>query len=687
MNTKNFVTSFLRNFWILVLLGVVVSCNKTFDEPPLGADPNVTANLTIKDLKAMYNAIGVFEKINDDKIISGVVIADDRSGNFYKQIIIQDETGGIPVLLDGNNVYTSYPVGRKVFIKVKGLMLGDYGGNIQLGLDSVRSDDGRFLNLGRIPQTLFDQYILKGSFGNTVAPRIVKPSDFTKNSNDPLYSILVQINNAEFGQNDLGKTYADADNKQTVSAVNYNIRPCDDTKSIVLRNSSYARFAAIKLPEGNGALVGVPGIFNGTIQMFIRDSSDVKFTGARCSAQPVTVKTIADLLKYAAPGSDSTIPYATAIEGTIISSTSNEAAGNYRVQDATGGIALYFAKGSNPVPGALGDKIRATVSDLNLSLFNGTLQVSGVSSSSTIGTGTVTPRMVTIEDIKNNARAWESTVVGIKGLTFTEGSSTSNGKNYIVKDATGEITTFVRTTSGIAVPPAADTVIGYVSIYQPAGEAMVPQLVLRTSADIKGGNTGGIFSAVYDFSGVTNSSGTTDPTAVPSVEGLVFSSFTAVGVGSNSSAGGRFSFNSWALGASANSDVFTGSLDPAKYYEVTIAPAAGKKLNLTKLSFTVQRSGTGVRQLAVRSGLDAYAANLPATIDPPHNDLSVVGSNVFQVSYSASTSSGINGCTISFGNEFQNSTQPVTLRFYGFNAVASGGTFSIDNVKFDGKVQ
>lgn len=145
-------------------------------------------------------------------------------------------------------------------------MLGDYGGNIQLGLDSVRSDDGRFLNLGRIPQPLFDQYILKGSFGNEVKPKVIKISEITKNINDPAYSMLVQINKAEFGDADLNKTYADPANKQTVSAVNFNIRTCDDSKIIVLRNSSYARFAGAKVAQGNGALIGVPSIFNGTVQ-------------------------------------------------------------------------------------------------------------------------------------------------------------------------------------------------------------------------------------------------------------------------------------------------------------------------------------------------------------------------------------------------------------------------------------
>jgi len=261
-HTKSNIISYLALFISLLL---IAACNKVFDEPPVNEDPNLNATISIMQLKARYIAIGDFQRITDDQILSGIVIADDRSGNFYKQIIVQDESGGIPVLLDANNVYTQYPVGRRVFIKLKGMMLGDYGGTIQLGLDSSRSDDGRFLNLDGIPQTLFDNFLVKGSFSNTVVPKLVKPTDFTKKINDSLLSTLVQIEKVEFKEADLGKTYADP--TKNTSAVNFTITNCEK-KTIVLRNSSYAKFAGSKVPEGNGILIGVPSIFNGTMQMF-----------------------------------------------------------------------------------------------------------------------------------------------------------------------------------------------------------------------------------------------------------------------------------------------------------------------------------------------------------------------------------------------------------------------------------
>ncbi len=344
---------FCTHKWIAVLAAIIMvtSCTRKFDAPPLNADPDIAVTMTIMELKARYAAVGDFKRIQDNQTISGVVIADDRSGNFYKQIIIQDATGGISVLLDANNVYTRYPVGRRVFVKLKGMMLGDYGGTIQIGIDTSRSADGRFLNLDGIPQTLFDQYLVKGSFNNTITPKTVRPSDFTKKINDPLLSTLVQIENMEFKDADLNKTYADLSKK--TGAVNFTVTTCDK-QSIVLRNSSYAKFASIKIPNGNGTLTGVPSIFNGTMQMFIRDTVDVHFTGSRCASMPATPTTIADLRKlYAA---DMSLDKAYSVGGTVISDGANKniASGNFILQSGNRAIIVY--KGGT-IPYSVGDSV------------------------------------------------------------------------------------------------------------------------------------------------------------------------------------------------------------------------------------------------------------------------------------------------------------------------------------------
>jgi hypothetical protein len=202
----------------------------------------------------------------------------------------------------------------------------------------------------------------------------------------------------------------------------------------------------------------------------------------------------------------------------------------------------------------------------------------------------------------------------------------------------------------------------------------------------------GPFTGTYDFALVTATSGATDPSPVPSVAGLTFGSFTAVNTTTpptNSNAATRFSFVNQPLGATASDNVYAnlaGSLDANIYFQVTITPLPGTTYNLTGITFRQQRSGTGVRTYSVRSSVDAFAANLPASINPANAELSVESGNIFFRVLDATTT-GQNGSTITLsGPSYTGLTTPVTFRFYGWNAEAAGGTFSIDDVAISGNV-
>jgi hypothetical protein len=192
----------------------------------------------------------------------------------------------------------------------------------------------------------------------------------------------------------------------------------------------------------------------------------------------------------------------------------------------------------------------------------------------------------------------------------------------------------------------------------------------------------GAFAATYTFDSVTTTSGTTDPTPVPTADGVTFGSFSAVGTGSSSSAGFRFSFNGWTLGATNASDVFTAVSDSTtRYYEVTLTPNPGSTMNLSSISFEFRRSSTGVRQSFVRGSRDNFAANLPASVAATGTSIvTVVPNNKFQIQ---DVSTGQSGCTITLSG-YTNISTPVTFRFYGVNSEATTGTFSIDNVVFNG---
>jgi hypothetical protein len=204
---------------------------------------------------------------------------------------------------------------------------------------------------------------------------------------------------------------------------------------------------------------------------------------------------------------------------------------------------------------------------------------------------------------------------------------------------------------------------------------------------------GQAFTATYDFAGTTNASGATDPSTVPTATNITFGSFTAVNptvTGAyNSSAGGRFSFANMPLGATNADDVYgnlTGSIDLNTYYQVVMTPATNMQIDLSQIAFRVQRSGTGIRTYAVRTSADNFASNLGTiTIDAANAALAAQADNIFFWTTDATTS-GQNGSKINV-TTINDIAGPLTVRFYGWNAEGTGGTFSIDDVIFTGTVE
>jgi len=272
----NKITKLLTAVIMMVAaFGTLSSCKKTFDNPPGSSDPNIVANTSIKDLKAMHTSNGAYDIITSDLIISGVVVADDKSGNLYKQLFIQDSTGGLQILLDANSLYGTYPVGRKIYIKCNGLCISDYNGLMELGVKALVAG---LPSLEGIPANVISNYVIGGSLNNPVVPTVVTLSQLTTNMQDKYLGTLVQLDGYEF--TDTTTTYADTSVYK--STVNLNIKTCTGTTTIV-RNSAYADFAATKVPAGNGSIVAIYTVFGTTKQFLLRNDEDVKFTDPRCA--------------------------------------------------------------------------------------------------------------------------------------------------------------------------------------------------------------------------------------------------------------------------------------------------------------------------------------------------------------------------------------------------------------------
>lgn len=221
---------------------------------------------------------------------------------------------------------------------------------------------------------------------------------------------------------------------------------------------------------------------------------------------------------------------------------------------------------------------------------------------------------------------------------------------------------------------------------------MIKKLLLSIFAFASVQLTAQNFSAMYHFSSVQTGSantGTLDPTPTPTANGLTFGAFSAVGTPSTTSANGVFAFTDWDLGATNGSDItFTGSINPAKYYSVTLTPNANSTITINSVAFNMSRSSTGPRHWAVRGSMDTYSVNLTATISPSNSNIAVTAGNIFLWSLDSYTVTGgkqERGSMINLAStSYSNVTNPVSFRFYPWDAEGNAGTFRLDTVIFNG---
>jgi hypothetical protein len=260
----------VRSILIAASVAVVFAgCKKEFDSPPLRTIP-VGEVLTIAQLKALYTTQRV-RFAGTEKSVYAVVTSDENDGNFYKNITVQDATGGITLrLLNSGGLY----VGDSVRIYLPGTVLAPYNGLMQL--DSVDVDNN----------------IIKQATLVQVTPRVATIPEIEANV-VAWQSTLVKLENVEFTVEDaVNGTWADAVNQQTGERF---LSDCDGN-TIMVRTSGYSSYAGQPLPQGNGSIVCVVGLFGSTIQLGNRSLPEVQLNDPdRCDPLPTLCPAVASV--------------------------------------------------------------------------------------------------------------------------------------------------------------------------------------------------------------------------------------------------------------------------------------------------------------------------------------------------------------------------------------------------------
>ena len=206
------------------------------------------------------------KEITDDWQLQVVVNGNDEGGNLYKQISVQDPTGAIIVGINGSNLYPYMPVGQQLLINLKGLHIGGYRKQAQIGALYNGS-------IGRMDTDVWEQHVRLLKEGEIEAK--VDTVDFDENADKYILSgRIVKLSGVTISGEGT-QVLAPEDGSVTLSS-NCANRLINGKSSLELRTSSYSKFANRAIPKGKADVYGVCTRYNNTWQILMRTESDLQ---------------------------------------------------------------------------------------------------------------------------------------------------------------------------------------------------------------------------------------------------------------------------------------------------------------------------------------------------------------------------------------------------------------------------
>lgn len=205
-------------------------------------------------LSELREVAGSRVPLAEGSIYGGVVTANDLSGNFYRSIIIEDESGAVGLLLSLYDLAAIYPVGCRVQVDMSGLVAELLDGVVVVGAaaDSWNSDDVRAIE-GR------SEIFRRVEVVERCGPREPRQMELPL-PDESVCGCLVRVEGVEYVVEDeevVGE-YSDADWGTTYYGSEADRAFANEEGEVVIvRTSRYADFATQAIPLGRLALTGI----------------------------------------------------------------------------------------------------------------------------------------------------------------------------------------------------------------------------------------------------------------------------------------------------------------------------------------------------------------------------------------------------------------------------------------------
>lgn len=361
-----------------------------------------------------------------DEAIEGYVISSDEGGNFYKKIYIQnaDKNQGLSVAIDKSGLYTEFPVGAKVQLRLKDLTTQLNNSAIEVGHGTYTAKSGR-VSVGTMAEAIYKKHLFDTGERKTVAELAKVSNSIQEVSTDAHVDQLITLKGVHFPTDAVGKTLYDKNNALG-NATNYKLTDANG-KTIIFRTSSYAKFKDEKVPAGEVEVTGVLTKFNKDYQFMISNYADLVVKGGTSTSTQTgtqTSTTVETLEASNATVADYVVGKTVKLHGTTVVKSGR----TYIVFKDGTEIQVFSAKGVT-ISDAAKEKLATEGYEIN---------VTGVFTDYALKNGTVVKEILYSKesDIEFIKAPTAITYVDVDATTATLASDYQVGKHVNLKNAT-----------------------------------------------------------------------------------------------------------------------------------------------------------------------------------------------------------------------------------------------------------
>lgn len=226
-----------------------------------------------------------------DEAIEGYVISSDEAGNFYQKIYIQneDKTKGVTVAINKTGLYTDFPLGAKVQLRLKGLTSQVNNGGVDFGSGIFQANNGR-TSVGRMSEAIAKNHLFdKGGVRKTLAELAKADTSINTLKVEANINQLITLKGVHFKTEDVGKSMHQKANDPR-QGTDYTLTDAQGN-TIPFRTSRYAKFKDEKVPAGTLDVTGVLTKYGQNWQFMISNYADIVINGGTSTSTQTNTQT------------------------------------------------------------------------------------------------------------------------------------------------------------------------------------------------------------------------------------------------------------------------------------------------------------------------------------------------------------------------------------------------------------